>query len=96
MAKLSAFTDNEQLPFDDVLAEFRGDSPPEGASVITAGIERSDSQAKKGTETHDGDCPNSQQCESERQQRPYYLPSTCHWRAFGDWRRCKKLKGGMR
>jgi len=54
------------------------------------------SQAKIGTETHfDGDCPNAQQCERERQQRPYYLPSRCHWQAWGDWRRCPKLNGGI-
>ena len=43
-----------------------------------------------------GDCPNSQQCELERQQRPYYLPQRCHWRAWGDWERCPKLNGGAK
>jgi hypothetical protein len=42
-----------------------------------------------------GDCPNSEQCELERQRLPYYLPPRCHWRAWGDWERCPKLNGKL-
>jgi len=34
MARLSAFTDSEQLSLDDVLAEFRDTSPPGGVAAV--------------------------------------------------------------
>jgi hypothetical protein len=40
-----------------------------------------------------GDCPHAQECEQERQQLPYYMPIRCHWRAWGDWKRCPQLNG---
>jgi hypothetical protein len=100
MGKLSNIAGSEQLNLDDVLAEFRDKAPLEGMTANQIGLSVATTEVTKGdkigTGTHDdGNCPHSQQCESERQQRPYYLPQVCHWRAWGDVGRCPKNDGGV-
>lgn len=107
MTRLAMFISSEQLSPDDVLAEFRDESPSEvtaavekGASGPTAGAgpelimadleaEGDVSQAEIGTEPHNGTCPYTQQCEPRRRRLSTYRQyQPCHWRAWGDWRRC--------
>lgn len=99
MAKLSAFTDSEQLSLDDVLAEFRDASPPKRHPDVEIGpdpeLQGDVSQTKIGTELHNGTCPYTQRCEERRRQLSTYRPfQLCHWRAWGDWRRCPIYRNG--
>jgi hypothetical protein len=95
MAKLSVFTDSEQLSLDDVLAEFRDEAPPEvvaaipyGASVITGGDV---SQAKIGTVSHNGLCPYMQECYQAlglvHQHCAWNLDDPPTWRFCGGYKR---------
>jgi hypothetical protein len=100
MARISAFTDSEQLSLDDVLAELRDTSPPEVTAAVgipTSGAIRGDvSHLKIGIEPHnDGDCPYMQRCEKRRRRLPHYRETIpCHWRAWGDWRRYPIYRNG--
>jgi hypothetical protein len=53
------------------------------------------SQVKKGTESHNGICPYTQQCETRRRRLPTYRQhQLCHWLAWGDWWRCPIYRSG--
>jgi hypothetical protein len=95
MSKMAAFKATQQLSLDDVLAEFRDASPPEGTAAVgipTAAIAEGD---VSGPETHNGLCPCTQQCEERRRQLPTYREhQQCHWLAWGDWRRCPIYRNG--
>lgn len=100
IARLNAFTNSEQLSLDDMLAEFRAGVPPEVTAAVgiptSVATEGDVSQVKIGIELHDdGDCPYTQRCEERRRQLSTYRPfQPCHWRAWGDWRRCPIYRNG--
>jgi len=107
MAKLSTFTEAEQLPLEELLAEFRDEAPPEAAregrkepSVATAGADLEMvgdvSRMEIGTEPHlNGDCPYVAQCEPRRRKLSTYREhQPCHWRAFWQWQNCPIYRNG--
>ena len=101
MAKLSTFTEAEQLPLEELLAEFRAEVPPEAAregrkepSVATAGVDPDAagadletvgdiSEAKIGTDPHNGACPYAAKCDKRRRRLSTYREGIpCHWVSF--------------
>jgi hypothetical protein len=99
MAKLSSFTKAEQLALADVLTEFRDASPQEATTADQIGSSVANTEALKrdeiGTEPHFDDCPYAEQCEPRRRKLSTYRQyQPCHWRAWGDWRRCPIYRNG--
>lgn len=110
MSRLAAIKDGqEQMSIAEYLALDRDENPPEdtsaiekGASMITARADpemirttRAESQAGIGTETHNGDCPYTQRCESRRRRLSTYRQyQACHWLAFRNVGGCPIYQNG--